>query len=251
MDNRLARAAARAFLRQYGVSGVSAKGLEAALEDRGYTAVPFLAAGNSPAVSTVIETLHLEEMTAASKGFTYAGADYRLVFCRADLSEEERAIVLAHELGHIALDHLAHAPILGKDVTEEYEANEFARILLAAPAAKRRRRWLLPAAAALLLVLGLAIWRFPALRGGTAVTEPPARTLPEEPTGETSPDGAAYYGEYYVTATGFKFHTKDCGFITSEKRAEGVRRLTVDDYASGRYTPCSRCLPDFVPEPTE
>ena len=250
MDNRRARAAARAYLRRYGVTGVSTAGLQKGLEDRGYTLVPFLAAGNSPAVATVIETLRLEQMTSASKGFTYAGADYRLVFCRADLNDDERCLILAHEFGHITLDHLAHAPILGKDVTEEYEANEFSRMLLAAPAVRRRNSWLILAAAILLVLLGIALWRIPALRGTDAPSAPPDRAIPEVLSEQTDPDGAAYYGEYYVTPSGTKFHTKDCSFVSGERRT-GARRLTVDDYATGKYTPCSRCLPHFVPEPTE
>lgn len=250
MDNRRARAAAGAFLRRYGASAVSTKGLQAALEDRGYTLVPFLASGNTSAVTTVLETLHLEQMAASAKGFTYADASYRLVFCRSDLSEEERCMILAHELGHIALDHLTHAPVLGKDVSEEFEANEFARILLAAPAARRRRRWLICAAAALLLVLGAAAWRIAASGRDSAKTAAADRSLPEGQSEQAVSRGTDYYGEYYITPTGTKFHTKDCRFVSGEK-STGVRRMTVDDYETGRYTPCSICLPDFTPESTE
>ena len=238
MDKTGCRAASARFLREH-PEAVTAAGLQDAVEAMGYMVIFFRPGDNSPAVETVIETLALTGMTASSKAFTYADGSYRLVFCHADLSEDERRMVLAHEAGHIFLNHLSHAPVLGRDVTEEYEANEFAHYLLRRSGGVREwfrgHRRLAVAAAALLLVAaaGVLLWKH----------------LPRQ-TQEVRqlPDAVAYYGDYYVTATGNKFHRAECSFITGGKHAEGVRRLTVDDYESGRYSPCSRCLSDFVPE---
>ncbi len=50
-----------------------------------------------------------------------------------------------------------------------------------------------------------------------------------------------YYGEYYITDTGHKYHRADCIFV---KNKENVRRLTEEEFFSGDYEPCEMCLPE-------
>ena len=49
-----------------------------------------------------------------------------------------------------------------------------------------------------------------------------------------------YYGDFYITTTGSKYHEKDCIFI---KHKDNVERLTVEQFESGEYEPCDICLP--------
>ena len=51
----------------------------------------------------------------------------------------------------------------------------------------------------------------------------------------------SYYGEYYITENGTKYHEKDCMII---KDKNNTQRLTKSDYESGDYEPCQVCLPD-------
>ena len=48
-----------------------------------------------------------------------------------------------------------------------------------------------------------------------------------------------YYGEYYVTPSGTKYHTKDCNFVSGKKN---IHRLTKEEYESGEYKPCQICI---------
>jgi hypothetical protein len=50
-----------------------------------------------------------------------------------------------------------------------------------------------------------------------------------------------YYGEYYVSKNGTKYHEKDC--MTIKDRSH-TRRLTEKDYYSGEYEHCQVCLPE-------
>ncbi len=50
----------------------------------------------------------------------------------------------------------------------------------------------------------------------------------------------SYYGEYYVTSTGSKYHEKDCIFV---KDKTNVRLLTKEEFENGDYEPCETCLP--------
>jgi hypothetical protein len=51
-----------------------------------------------------------------------------------------------------------------------------------------------------------------------------------------------YYGEYYVTENGEKYHDEDCIYI---KDKSNVHRLTIEEYESGEFEPCQICLLDI------
>ena len=96
----------------------------------GYTVIEFNSIFNEKDVETVIQNLDLCENALKSRGFTYVSTEYRLIFINEDLNDEEKLLVLSHELGHIVCEHFSAAPIIGNDVKEEYEANEFSHYLL-------------------------------------------------------------------------------------------------------------------------
>ncbi len=197
--------------------------LRRAIERMGYTVVEFNNIYNDEAVAALIEALHIPERVLNARGFTYADASRRLVFINEDLSEDEKAVVLAHETGHIFLRHMTTAPIIGNDVSEEYEANEFAHYLLnsgvfagIADFVRRNKKRVIAAAAAILIIAA----------GITAYC-----VISSE---------SQYYGEYYITPEGSRYHEADCAYIKDKSTA---RRMTVEEYESGDYTPCQRCIP--------
>lgn len=193
-----------------------------AVEKQGYTVVEFNNISNSENVRTLVEALKLTQNILYSKGFTYANSNYRIVFVNESLSEEEKLIILSHEQGHIYLGHLACAAVIGKDVTEEYEANEFAHYLLnpggsaKAVQALKKHKKAAAGAAALLAVIICAVCAAGVFH---------AKNI--------------YYGEYYVTASGTKYHTKDCSFVSGKKN---IHRFTKEEYESGDYEPCQVCI---------
>lgn len=72
-----------------------------------------------------------------TKAFTYKRKTEKIVFIRSGLSANEKRMLLAHELGHIALGHMSDNNVLGYkpggliDEGQEDEANEFALEFLA------------------------------------------------------------------------------------------------------------------------
>ena len=50
-----------------------------------------------------------------------------------------------------------------------------------------------------------------------------------------------YYGDYYVTISGQKYHTKECFTISG---SESAHRITKAEHESGQYSSCSICLPN-------
>lgn len=196
--------------------------LRRAIERLGYTVVEFNNIYNDEAVASLIDALHIPDRVLSARGFTYADASRRLVFLNEDLTDDEKAVVLAHEAGHIFLRHMTTAPIIGNDVAEEHEANEFAHYLLK-PGLPRRlgafvqrhRRTVIAAVAAAVIVAA----------GATAY-------------GIISSE-SQYYGDYYITPDGSRYHESDCGYIKDKSSA---RRMTIEDYESGEYEPCQRCI---------
>ncbi|MCH5194517.1 MAG: ImmA/IrrE family metallo-endopeptidase [Oscillospiraceae bacterium] len=208
------------FVRKYRLTEVTSACLEKILEQMGYTIANF---GSNEASDTIISELKLRSYADNTRGFTYADSNYRIVFIDEGLSEEERRIVLAHETGHILCGHFGAVPVIGNDVMEEYEANEFVHWLLNPNIFVRAkagivRHKIITAVCAVSLAIAAVIGVF-------------AVKMTEE---------RIYYGEYYVTASGSKYHVSDCRII---KDKSNTRRLTKEDMELGKYDPCEVCIP--------
>ena len=109
---------------------VTLDGLKRVIKSQGYTIIEFNHVSNSKDVENLIKLLGVSKYIEQTRGFTYADEQRRLVFLHEDLSDEEKLLVLAHEEGHIYCGHISSTSIMGKDVVEEYEANEFTHYIL-------------------------------------------------------------------------------------------------------------------------
>ena len=222
MDNEIKKKA-KLFLKEYGLQNVTLENLRSAIQKQGYTIVEYNNIFNDGNIAALINALGLESFCERSKGFTYADTKRRLVFLHEDLSYEEKRMVLAHEEGHIYCNHLTSTPILGRDVIEEHEANEFAHYLLN-PSRFSKIKHLLHRNRKKLLIsmIGLALL--------TVAVVALCYTSKQQ----------SYYGEYYITESGNKYHEKDCIFV---KDKTNVHRMTEEEFGSGEYEPCRICLP--------
>lgn len=222
MDNGVQRKALD-FCKSFSVQDITKEQAIDILENLGYTFIEFNYIINDEPVATLIEQLKLSDEIVRTKGFTYVDDRNRLVFVNEDLNEQEQLLVILHEIGHIYCGHFSHSNIIGNDVREEHEANEFVHYVLRPTITDRIRRFIsrhkkaiLAALLALVLVIvGIVIW---------------GRIRAEK----------QYYGEYYVTESGQKYHRKECIFV---KDKDNVHRLTEEEFNSGDYEPCQICLP--------
>lgn len=211
------------FKKTFGLTDCTYENLRATLVMQGYTVIEFNHIYNDASVQTLIDSLKLSDGVLHSKGFVYADQNYRLVFIHEDLNEQEKRMIAAHENGHIFLKHLKTVPIIGKDVADEYEANEFAHYLLNKSIAdtlieairKHKKKLIYIFLTIVLIVSGFLL----------------LKRMSREQT---------YYGEYYITTSGNKYHEKECIFV---KNKNNVFRLTEEEFKSGNYEPCKTCLP--------
>lgn len=175
-------------------------------------------------VAALLSALGLADYCRGSKGFTYADSKLRLVFIHEGLSDDEKLLVLAHEEGHIYCGHLSTVPIIGRNVIEEHEANEFAHYILHQDKMQR-------------ISLYIALHK----RTCIAVALCIALIICGIITAAAVAHERSFYGEYYITSTGNKYHTKNCAYV---KGKENISRLTTEQYESGEYTSCGVCIPE-------
>ena len=209
----------RTFRHRFQLRTVDSAGLCRALKELGYTVVEFNGLCDTENVAELLDALELQERARRCRGFTYRDDSFRLVFLHQDLTELEKTVVLAHEAGHICCGHMDRSRVLGEDVLQEREANEFAHYLLRDPTGKGRRRLLAAALCALLILsctLGGLLWK-------------------------GQHDRAVYTDHFYRTAAGEKYHLRECMYLRDRK---DVYRLTRKEFDSGEFEPCDACLPD-------
>lgn len=207
------------FRRKYNLKAVNSAILCDVLMAQGYTIVEFNNIENEENVAALVEALELQEQISCSKCFTYQNDKYRIVFIHEDLNDEERTIVMAHEEGHIWNGHLSLNNVLGADIVQEYEANEFVHYLLEDKTGKRKR-------AKTVAIIWMLILTF-SLGTGLFLKQ--------------KHDETVYTDAFYRTETGSKYHIRNCMYI---KNKTNVYRLTREELDLGEYEPCEACVPN-------
>ena len=223
MDSREIKLKARKFIKEFDVHELNYGTLKSAIERQGYTLVEYNHIFNDEDVSRLIEALKLSNNIVRSRGFTYADQNYRIVFVHEDLSDAEKLVVLSHEAGYIYLGHMSSTPIIGRDVQEEHEANEFSHFLMNQGKLDKANLWVRRHKAATILIVAIL-----ALLVTAGIVLSKIHTE------------KSYYGEYYITESGNKYHEKDCIFV---KDKTNTHRMTIEEFESGEYEPCGICLP--------
>ena len=206
------------FKRQFKIRAVNSATLYEAITAQGFTIIEFNGIDDNEDVSKLIDALRLQEYIKSEKCFTFQNDKYRLIFINEDLNEDERTVVLAHEEGHIWNGHMNQDNVFGTDVIQEYEANEFAHSLLMDRTGRKKRVRFVAAILILFLITSIGTIAFLKWKH----------------------DEVVYTDNLYRTATGTKYHLRDCMYITDKK---DVYRLTREEFESGKYEPCEACIP--------
>ena len=189
------------LLRKIGKSHLTVGDIKNLCKDYGYDVVEY----GSPSSMHLMDELGIRPAQA----LTYCQGSIHLVFVDRSLDDNEKRLVLAHELGHIVSGHLFNPGEKDYNIQQEYEANEFAHYLMNPGKITQLsvwllRRWKIIAAVAAAVLIGVFVW-------------------------ENIDVG------YYVTKTGTKYHRRNCEYV---KGKWDVKRIfNVDG-----YEPCSVCI---------
>ena len=219
-----AKQAANSLLRKYKLGAPTLDEILFISKSYGFEVIDYEIDKGRGSIETLINELSLQSFAATGKAFTYQKEDVKLLFVCDSMSANEKRYALAHELGHIACGHLKNGVCNKADMSEEFEANEFAHYLLHPGKTVKAKRWARNHKIIVLIttvILAAAIIVVPILHFVSLQK--------------------SYYGEYYVSESGEKYHRKDCLTIKDKKN---VHRLTNEEFESGNYEPCQICLPD-------
>jgi len=211
------------FIKQRHITTVNYSTLKEVVKNIGFTIIEFNNIFNDKDIETVIHNLNLGDDVLRSRGFTYADKNYRLLFVNEDLSDDEKLYVISHELGHIVCEHYSTSPIIGRDVKEEHEANEFSHYLLNQNAFYNLKLTITKHKKAVVLVASSIVAILVIIVAGIAINKE-----------------QSYYGDFYITTTGDKYHQPECIHV---KNNNNIERLTKEQFESGEYEPCGTCLP--------
>lgn len=222
-NSQKARLQAKEILLQYGITKPTLDNLVFIITRQGFEIIDY-----DPREAALLQELaaglNVADLIQMGKTFTYKNRNVKLVFVNDQLNADEKKYALAHELGHIACEHLSNGSCSESSIKQEHEANEFAHYILYAPVTTKihitfaQNKRLVLSLSVCLVVLLLAI---PIVCHIVKVQ--------------------SYYGEYYVTENGEKYHKGNCIFIKDKKNVE---RLTEKQYYAGEYEPCQICLPN-------
>ena len=210
------------LLIHYGISRPTIDNLLYILSDLGYDLIDFDPDHLSESFLLLQEELNIPDEILTQSGFSLSRGDIHLVFVRDNLSIAEKRYVLAHELGHIVLDHLQ--PGMRPTVLQEYDANVFAHALIASSIKVRISSYIKNHKLKLICLAGALV----VFITGVFLL---VNNIRER----------NFYGEYYVTSGGNKYHLINCQVIQNRTN---VHRMTIDEYNNGKYEPCGICIKD-------
>ena len=210
-------------IKKYRLSSPTLDQLAVVSKELGYELIDYGKQSNGGGVSALIQELKVQRYIDTCSAFTYQNGDIKIVFICEALTEAEKRYALAHELGHIICGHMEYNRCSSDGMEDEYEANEFAHYLLHPQTHQKLCSYVVAKKG---MVLATVIIAIIAVFGVMLAF----RTTQDH----------IYHGEYYVTSSGHKYHTKDCFTIA---RSPSVHRMTEKEYGEGHYTACDLCLP--------
>lgn len=214
MERKIRRAAVKAYRLLNGKP--ESERIIAALKKIDYEVVFY----NTVDGDAVVKAYGFQSLAASKNAFVCCGSKKRFVFVDNNLSASEKKYALLHEMGHILLGHVGNSTAhLLDSQTNEVEANAFVCEILSPT-----HTAYLPFAVAVLLILSIMVQGFIRYNKTTGVY---AHSQTEDTL-------------VYITATGSKYHTKNCIYIVKTDYAA----ITASQ-ARKIFSPCNVCNPNI------
>ncbi|MGI6196002.1 MAG: hypothetical protein ACOYIO_02780 [Eubacteriales bacterium] len=121
---------AKETIEKHELSSVTPDTLKSVLNTEGYMVIRYSAVSMSAQTKHLMEVLGVEQLAHTVDSFTFTDREHRIVFVRADISDEEFIKLLALELGRIYCVKNRIEKVLHGSPNEEFAAAEFAYHLI-------------------------------------------------------------------------------------------------------------------------
>ena len=210
--------------------------LQRIIEFNQFTIIKYKKHSNSKDVSELIKTLGIENEIGNSDSFLYLKNNLRFIFLNSDISDEDKCLLLCHELGHILDPHLQSSNLNYSKTKKEEFANEFS-CYIKNPGVSFKlfmfiiKKWKLLFCVMTLITLVSGLFFITNSR----IISPMHSAAGNASNYEISDD------TYYITSAGKKYHRKSCIIV---KYRTNLTKCTLNEAIDTGYKPCLICLPD-------
>lgn len=188
----------------------------------------------------LIKTLKLDQQAARSQAFSFRSNDFKFVFIKKGLSEQDKLFLLSHELGHITLNH----DLGNLSVESEKAANRFANKHIGG-ISRLKILWIGIAVAALISVVCVFIF-IPINRTPVVGQRNEPTSMPYIDTELVTPSPSLIAANsdniVYLTSNGDKYHKRGCYII---KNKSNLVKMSMDSALSLGKEPCEACFPEM------
>ena len=152
------------------------------------------------------------------KALVYKSDKLKYVFYDPALNEEDLLYVLLHECGHIELEH--------KTVSMQNEAAAWNFAYIVKNLHKKITGKILPVIISIIMTAAVFLF-IPCSHNDVSSTKQIIQTSADGQSNDT----------VYITATGSKFHSKDCIYVSNKKTMPCTK-----ENAETIFQPCSACI---------
>lgn len=217
------------FLKEFNVSELSLDRLLEVFSAQGYKLIRYNTFEPCTSTDELLKELNLTEYSQSTTAFTFKDGNIKIIFIDDTLLDNEKLYALAHEEGHIYCGHMDRYSCSCTSVEDEKEANEFAHYILDPPSSYKIE-WYCKTHFKQLLIIACVIMLFASI---------PIMTIRVERAKLDASQEYVKTVDYYITENGTKYHIEGCRFI---KDKDNIRKLTEEEFQSGRYDPCKECI---------
>ena len=197
------------------------------IEKHGFILIQFKKYNNMKEVVECIEKLHLAERIQQKDAFIYLSNNLKLVFINSDLSDEDKYILLCHELGHILDPSLQNSNFSYFKIQNEEFANEFSYHL------QNPSIWIRLKLSIFYKPLFVTSFIICILIIGSIGVTTVASNL-------SVSNSINCVEKCYVTSNGKKYHREFCIVVKNRTNIKAYK--TSNDAKNEGYTPCLLCI---------
>ncbi len=204
------------------------------IEEKGFKVIEYKKYNYTKEFRALIDRLGIEKEIQENDSLFYCNNNLKFIFLRGDVSNEDKYILLSHEIAHIYDNKILDSELLYTNAQKENFANEFTHYLTKPSLILKVFNFLIKKP----LVSTIAMFII-ASSVGVSLNHNinfSRETIPAVNLSSTSTI-------YQVTSTGEKYHKDFCKHV---KYKLNTRDLTFEDAISEGYLPCLDCIGEEI-----
>ena len=233
MPNRPRKNAYNLLRKRKQYKKLSLDDLHKIIEDKGFKKIEYRKYNCSEELKFLISKLDIEKEIQEKDSFFYYRNNLKFIFLNEDISDEDKHILLSHEIAHIYDERIEDSKIVYSNSKMENYANEFSHYFNNPSIFLKLYNFFI--SKPLLCILSL-IFAFVASTGIISISN--SHTLNDEYITTVNLNNLSS-NMYYVTSTGKKYHKSFCKHV---KYKTNIREYTFNQATLEGYLPCLDCI---------